>query len=104
MATFTSAQVTDIAVVFGVDSESMTDRLVYFADLISDDDKTKALLDVTAHEAVEDDYVDILPNNANKGAKVSPDAQRALIKKRIAGLLHCKDLLQSSGGGRLVRA
>jgi hypothetical protein len=101
MATFTEAQITDLAEIFTVNSHYMGEWLESRETMITDSDKTSILLDVTAYQAVQDDYVDILPNVANKGAKVSPDKQRSLIRGRIGALI---DWQVTSGGGRLVRA
>ena len=102
MATFTSAQTTDLARIFTSNSDVMGDHLTFFADVISDEDKTAILADITAYEAVEDDNVFVTAGPAGFQGSISPDKKRSLIKNRIAGLIQWP--LPSSGGARLVRS
>ena len=102
MATFTDAQKSDLARIFGTNSEELGYRLDIYAGVITDDDKTAVLADVTAFEAIEDDNINIIDKERNFGARIDPDKKRSLIKKRIAGLLHCEDFM--SVGSRRVRA
>lgn len=100
MATFTSAQITDLARILGTNSEELGYKLDIYAGVITDDDKTAVLADITAFEAIEDDNVFVTAGPAGFQGSISPDKKRSLIKKRIAALLHCDD----SGGSRLVRS
>ena len=101
MATFTDAQVTSIARIFEVASYVMDSHLTLSADLITEDDKTAILLDVTAYVAIEDDNVSIEPKERNFGARLNGATKRDLIRKRIAGLIIWEDATSGTG---LVRA
>jgi hypothetical protein len=100
MATFDESQVTSLAEIFGQTSDYMGQWLDVRASIITDADKTAILADITSYQAVETDYVDIMPNIGNKGAKLSPDKQRSLIRNRIGSLIGW----QVSSSNRLVRA
>lgn len=102
MATFNSLQTTDLASIFGVSSDLMGDRLDYAESLISEDDKTMVLDNVSAYQAIENDNMVVSAGPAGFQGRIDPDQKRSLIKKRIAGLIHCTDLFSSSGS-RLVR-
>ena len=101
MATFTAAQTTSLARIFGTSSDAMDYHLDGREELITEDDKTAILLDVTAYVAIEDDNVSIEPKERNFGARLSGGAKRSLIKNRIAGLIGWETV---SGGSGLVRA
>lgn len=101
MATFSEAQITDLCRIFGVDSETLGYRLDIYAGVITESDKTAVLADITAFKAIEDDNIHVEAGPAGFRGRISPAEKRSLIKKRIAGLIHCTDLLNSSS--RLVR-
>lgn len=99
MATFSSSQITDLAEILGTSSEILGNHLDVYAEVISEDDKTRVLERVTDYQAVEDKTTSFEPVLKNFGAKKNPATQRSLIKQRIAALLSWK--VATSGG--LVR-
>lgn len=99
MATFSDAQITSLCRILGTNSNYLDGHLGAVESLISDTDKLAVLDDIDTYVANEDDNVIISAAEANFGANINPASKRALIKNRIAGLIHWE--VQSSN--RLVR-
>lgn len=98
MATFSTAQITDLAEIVGSNSDVLGLHLSFYAGVITDDDKVRVLERVTEYRAIESDNVHIEGGPASFKGRISPSEKRSLIKKRIA------DLIQFPiGDGRLVR-
>ena len=105
MATFSEAQVTDLAEILETNSINLAERLNLYASSITESDKTKVLAKVATWQAsAGDNFTSIRPKEANFGAEINPDKQKNQIKRQIAALILCDDLVSSGGmGGRLVR-
>src|SRR6185312_15580465 len=99
MATFVESEVTDLARIFGRNSDYMGQYLSIRAGIITDSDKTAILADVTAYQSIEDDNVEVTGNIKNFGANVSADRKRSLIRNRIGALIGW----EVSTGASLVR-
>lgn len=100
MATFTEAQITDLAEILGTNSDLLSTHLDFYESLITDADKTAILARVTDYQAVEDKDLSIMPTESNFGAKIGSSEKRSLIRKRIAALLSWQGL---DSGNRLIR-
>jgi hypothetical protein len=99
MATFDAAQITSLAEIFGTTSDEMSYWLDGREGIITEADKTSILADVTAHQAIEDDNINVTAGPAGFQGRISPSDKRSLIKKRIGALLGW----QVVSGGGLVR-
>lgn len=105
MATFTEAQITDLAEILSTNSDVLGDHLEYYASVISDTDKTRVLELVTEWQAVSttDMVTTIEPKDRNFGVRVSGGAKINSIVARIAALLQF-EMVAGYGQTRLVRA
>ena len=101
MATFTDSEITDIAEIVGLTTDYLSNHLVYFASLIPDEAKTRALSRVADYQSVEDDVTEVHSNNANYGASISSSQKKAGIRDRICTLLYLTGIAGSSGGGSM---
>lgn len=87
MATFTEAQITDLAEILATDSDTLDAHLDFYAAEITDADKTRILERVTEWQAIENHFVSAEPNAANGGGRYSPESHRAALAVRIARLI-----------------
>jgi topoisomerase IA-like protein len=83
MATFTEAQVTDIATVMEASSEYISGHLGVYGGFITESDKTAILADAAAYLLIQDDNVNIYAKESNRGAQINASAARRLIRDRV---------------------
>jgi hypothetical protein len=95
MATFSESQVTDLCEILETDSDYLADHLEFYANQISEADKTKVLAKITEWETAGAKFTAIEPNVRNFGAKINPDNQKNQIRSQIASLLYAKHLLEN---------
>ena len=103
MATFTEAQITDLAEILSTNSDVLDYHLDLYESVITESDKTRVLELVTEWQAVStaDMVTTIEPKDRNFGVRVSAGATTSSIAGRIARLLQFET---SGSGSRLVRA
>jgi hypothetical protein len=105
MATFTAAQVTSLAVMFASNSDLMGDHLGFHEELISEDDKTAIIAQVTRYEnGTVTGKVWFEGTESNEGFNMSTPfaASNRDPREIVAGLIHWQ-WVNYSGGGRLSR-
>lgn len=95
MATFSSSQITKIAIIFKTSSDVLNNRLVYFQNTITEEDKTEVVAILAEFAEVRRDYFVFTPTNSNEGFGLRSSSQKDDIIKELAGLLHCEDLVSS---------
>ena len=103
MATFTEAQITDLAEILSTNSDVLDYHLDLYESVITESDKTRVLELVTEWQAVStaDMVTTIEPKDRNFGVRVSAGATTSSVARRIAALLQFET---SGSGSRLVRA
>lgn len=102
MATFSNSQITDIATIFGVSSDVVNNRLIYFQNTITDEDKTKVIALIAEFAEVDGNYASFTPTESNEGFNLRADSQKDTIRRRLGGLLHCEDF--ASQGGSMLQS
>lgn len=88
MATFTEAQVSDLAELLNSNSDEVGDHLEYYADIITESDKTKVLDHIASWQAASTNFTSIHPNVRNFGARINPGDLKGFYARTIANLLH----------------
>mgnify|MGYP001378669319 CR=1 FL=1 len=101
MATFTESQISDLAEILCTNSDVLEDHLSYYAEQITESDKTKVLARVTEWQGLDGDFTRIHPRERNFGAEINPADRKGFLVRSIASLLHWQ---VSSGVQRLARA
>lgn len=104
MAAFTDSQISDLCTILEVGSDVLGDRLTYYADLITDADKTKVVALIADWETAGAKFTSIVAKESNLGAQFDPNAQKQQLKRQIAALIYAQDLLMSGAVSRLGRA
>ena len=99
MATFTAAQITDLADILGTNSDVLSLHLDFYAGIITDSDKTKVLARVTSYQALDDLHANFSPKESNEGLKLSASGQRNYYARKIANLLQ----FPFDSGGNVMR-
>jgi hypothetical protein len=101
MATFTEAQVADLAEVFAVNSNALAAQLNLFASLITESDKTKALGLITKWQELDadDNGTTFTAVTTNLGFNQDITIRKNEIRRTLANMLGCDDLLGGGSGG-----
>ncbi len=104
MATFTEAQISDLAGVLGTNSDVLGDHLEYYETVISEADKTNVLAALASIAAIPagNSVTSVEPKERNFGARIGAGALEGKYRQKIAGWLQWP-LTVSTGLGRLVR-
>ena len=102
MATFTEAQITDLAEILSTNSSDLSYHLDAYEGVITDSDKTRVLELVTEWQALStsDLVTTIEPNVRNFGVRMGAGATASNLVKRIGALLQFEPV----SSNRLVRA
>ena len=101
MATFTEAQITDLAEILATNSDALAYHLDLYESVITESDKTKILLIVTEWQGITGNpSVRFTGNDANEGFNMSIAEYRASLARKIANFVQWP----MSSGSRLVRA
>lgn len=100
MATFTEAEISDLCEILECPSNYLAARLDFYASQITDSDKTKVLAKVDEWTTAGGNFTAIMPTEANFGAKINPNDAKAQIRRQIAQMIYCGDMV-SSGGSQI---
>lgn len=101
MATFTEAQITDLAEILSTNSSDLSYHLDAYEGVITDSDKTRVLAKVTEWQAIDTDFAKFEPKESNEGFQYDPGVKRAALVQRIATLVQWPVTTTSN---RLTRA
>lgn len=99
MATFTESQISSLAGIFEVPSDTLSEWIGYSAALVTESDKTNVLAKITEWETIGSDFTKIHPMERNFGAEINPSDSKATLKRQVAAWLHITELLADYGGG-----
>ena len=99
----TEAQKLNVGKILGIKSYVLDAQLAYYATYITAAVETQVAVELARWDTAGIDFVSVEPREANFGARINPEQTKNDIRKNLATLLYCQELVNGGIGSNQMQ-